>query len=136
MFLAIDTGETVVLRSRDGQTELDALDLMVMLVSAETDQMLKRVLSSLEHAPRITIDDLTIAREHWHIRVSNMPFLTARDRAAEFRSVREWAQHHDGSVFEHLEGVHILQVADDLLDRFTLSRHAVRLNCGAHTNEA
>lgn len=91
-FLAVDTGDRVVMRARDGSLEFDALDLFGMQVCVEANAIIGHGLPSGPHTPRVTIGDLTIVRERWYERPDGMPFLDLEDRPAQFAAVRAWAR--------------------------------------------
>lgn len=94
MFVVADDGQTVRLRSRDGQIELDAIDLFGMLLSAETDEITRLAWWRSDHVPRVTIGDLTVVRERWQVRAGDFPFFGEGDAARQFVAVRAWAQRH------------------------------------------
>ena len=88
---AFDTGETVMMRARDGSLEFDALELF--------DDTLRRIhhgrigrLLPYAHTPRLVVGDLTVAREMWLAVAEELPFLCERDDYVQFAAVRRWAR--------------------------------------------
>lgn len=89
---AVDDDGTVTIVAKDGRVEFDAYELFAVTMSYEADRIVSDSQPSGSHAPRITIGDLTIARERWQISTSEMPFLTERERSVLFARVRGWAR--------------------------------------------
>lgn len=89
MLLAVDNGETVKMVARDGSVAFDALELFGV-----PHEMINRRLPEAPHTPRVTIDELTIARETWHVTPADMDFLGEENRYRRFAAVRRWAQQH------------------------------------------
>lgn len=52
------------------------------------------LIADLPHHPRITIDELVVAREQWRIAPEDVPFATMSRGAAQFASARAWAKQH------------------------------------------
>jgi hypothetical protein len=90
MFVAIDTGTSIMMRARDGSCEFDGLELFGRFLSAETDKIVGQLLPRAAHTPRVTIDDLTIVRERWWTSPVDMPFLAEPAGAAQFAAIRAW----------------------------------------------
>lgn len=91
MFVAVDTGETIVMRARDGSLEFDAVDLIGTFLGTKANEIIKHWRLDEAHVPRVTIGDLTIARERWTMTPAEMPFLADRDRSSQFAAARAWA---------------------------------------------
>jgi hypothetical protein len=91
-FVAINDGVGVRMHSRDGKISFDALELFGPGLSNLVNRMCADPLPSARHTPRVTIDDLTIARERWNIPACEIPSLDERDRVLQFASLRAWAR--------------------------------------------
>ena len=94
MLLAVDNGQSVVMRARDGSLEFDALELFGQPLCERLHELIAQRLPTISHAPRVTIDDLIVARETWHTAAAGMSFLEEPDRARRFAAVRRWARAH------------------------------------------
>jgi hypothetical protein len=93
--LAIDDGERVLLRARDGSVEFDALELFHDWLVPEVNDLLGHVCRRERHTPRITLGMLTVARERWDLPASELAFVHEKDELARFVAAREWARSND-----------------------------------------
>jgi hypothetical protein len=91
--VAIDDGRTVRLRARDGRVEFDALEVFGHPLCLTLNDVVAQRLRPAPNMPRLTIGDLTIARETWHVTGADMDFLDERDGYLAFAAVRRWARH-------------------------------------------
>jgi hypothetical protein len=89
--LAVDTGEVVRMRARDGSLEFDALELFGFSLCFELNDVLGHWAPRAPHVPRVTIGDLTISRERWETTPAEIALPDGHDRAAWFLAVRRWA---------------------------------------------
>jgi hypothetical protein len=94
MLVAVDDGGAIVLRARDGRIAFDAYELFALALHGDIGGLLADWLPAAPHLPRITVGDLTIARERWHVTPDELAPLMERDRCARFARIREWAQRH------------------------------------------
>ena len=88
-----------VVRERDGQlaavlpdgAEFDVLDLFAEAIKA---LMLRHfdLFPLAEHRPRITVDDVVVAREGWWMPVAELDFADQSDAATRFVMARVWAR--------------------------------------------
>lgn len=92
MLVAVDTGESVVLRARDGSVEFDALELVGQPICVQLHEPIAQRLPAAPRMPRIPIDDLTIARAAWSVSPGDLPWLHDVDRGARFVAARRWAR--------------------------------------------
>jgi hypothetical protein len=90
--VTVDGGSGVVARARDGRLECDAYDLFAPMLYREISEIMSECLPPARHSPRITIGDLTIARETWRVTRSELPFLQQRDESTRFARLRAWAR--------------------------------------------
>src|SRR6185369_5468598 len=65
LLVAEDDGDTVRMRARDGRVAFDAVELFGYTVCTEVNEIVAQWLRRGPHTPRVTIGDLTIAREQW-----------------------------------------------------------------------
>ena len=89
--LAVDVGNDVKFRTRDGSFEFSALDVFSDWMTPPINKILSNVRPESRHTRRITLGRLTIVRERWDLSASDMPFLAQRDRSRRFAAVRAWA---------------------------------------------
>ena len=80
-------------RRRDGTLERDLLEVIGDLISAGISHHLDLVPPGA-HAPRVTIDDLTVSRERWIFPAAGPPFATTTDESTRYRQARAWAASH------------------------------------------
>jgi hypothetical protein len=90
-FVAIDDGERIMLRARDGSVEWDAFHLFAKRLTPFTSDVLSGWLPEAAHLPRITLGPLIIARERWCVRASDLPRTEDDNRSRRFADVRAWA---------------------------------------------
>jgi hypothetical protein len=79
-------------RTRDGGTVFDAIDLFSQNLTLECSAILGVLLPPQRHSPRITIDEMVLARERWRFTVPELEFAFLEDAAARFLGARRWAQ--------------------------------------------
>jgi hypothetical protein len=89
---AFDTGDTVMMRARDGSIEFDTLELFYSALARQLHVSLGQRLPDAPHTPRLVVGDLTVMRESWFVAVADLPFLEERDEYAQFAAVRRWAR--------------------------------------------
>jgi hypothetical protein len=94
LLTAIDDGESIVVRARDGRIAFDALELFGAPMCQQVNRIAGSCLPETSHSPRVTIGDLTIARERWLVTTGELSFLDERDRAMRFVAARAWARAH------------------------------------------
>ena len=90
--VAIDDGQGVRIRARDGGVEFDAYDLFAVTMSYEADRIVSGMLRTGAHSPRVTIGDLTVAREQWNTTPGDMPFLQEPDASQCFARIGAWSR--------------------------------------------
>jgi acyl carrier protein len=92
VLVASDDGTTVRMTARDRRAAFDAYELFAVTMSYEADRIVSAMLRNGPHSPRVTIGDLTVAREQWQTTPEQMPFLTESDPCALFAGIGEWAR--------------------------------------------
>jgi hypothetical protein len=92
--VAIDAGDSVKIRARDGSFECDAVELFGQWLSPMTSRVTRHLRCRSTYTPRITIGRLTIVRERWEVEASTLPFVQDEARDLRFAAVRAWARAH------------------------------------------
>lgn len=84
----------LVMRSRDGRLRFDLMEAfahtLTYLLGGLSDPF--GLTGCDGHTPRITIDNLVVAREAWRTQAADAPFAYARDEGERFLEARRWAQ--------------------------------------------
>lgn len=80
-------------RTRDGRLSFAAIDLLGFYLWQETNDIMGSLLPAAQHWPRITVDDVVIARESWRFAVAELEFVTLKAEE-RFLAVRRWALQH------------------------------------------
>ena len=88
-----DTSDGLVLRSRDGQINMDIVEACA---EAFTGQIIQRfhILAREPHAA-VTIDRVTVCRETWRFSPGDLSFAFEKDESARFLAARRFAHMHD-----------------------------------------
>ena len=94
MLVAVDRGDVIRMRARDGSVEFDALEIFGHGLCLELHRILGQLAPAVPHVPRVTIGDLTISRERWSVTASEIAWPEQGGRAAAFVAIREWASRH------------------------------------------
>ncbi|GAA0421696.1 hypothetical protein Acor_52340 [Acrocarpospora corrugata] len=84
------TGTSITVRTRSG-ARMRVLDVVGELTQ-EVLVNLFQPLPPLPHTPRVTIDDLVVAREKWRLPAHTIPAGSGRDEPAAFAALRRWAE--------------------------------------------
>ncbi len=92
--IVVDDGAGPVIRTRDGQQQIDIVEFFADILSLEVVDGFK-LLSPSRHTPRITIDRLVICRETWRFAPDELPFVMEKSDADRFLAARRWAHTHD-----------------------------------------
>lgn len=92
MFVAVDDGRTVMMHARDGSVEFDVLEIFSFHLINTVNDIIAQRFPPAPHVPRLTIGDLTIARETWYVTGTDMSFLDEPDPYLQFAAVRRWAR--------------------------------------------
>lgn len=82
-------GELFV-RTRDGSLCFDIIETFADILSNQMINRLK-ILRPGEHLPRITLDNLVLARESWAFPAEELSFAFIKDDAERFLAIRRWA---------------------------------------------
>ncbi|WP_245885880.1 lantibiotic dehydratase [Xylanimonas oleitrophica] len=86
-------GVPVVESVVDGAT-YDVVDLLSDALTAITVNAFQPV-PLLPHSPRITVDDVVIARERWSVDVADATWAAIDDEAERFWAAQQWRRAHD-----------------------------------------
>jgi hypothetical protein len=89
----VDDGDGVVVRTVDGTRTFDLVQVFEGYILTGSVAHF-RLLPRIPHTPRITIDDLVVARETWSFAPDQLAFtaVTGLDR---FMQARRWAREHN-----------------------------------------
>ena len=88
------SGGKLRVRTVDRRLQFDILevfDFYLSLVGANYFTLM----SLAAHTPRVTIDDVVIARESWRFNAKDMEFVAPLNNEAVFSTIRNWAQTYD-----------------------------------------
>ena len=96
-FVVKNLGSRVVVCTRDGRLEFDAVEFFAELLTrasvASFDFM--RVFNSAGYSPRITIDRLVVARESWRFPAQSLDFIHEEDEHLRYLQARRWMHQHN-----------------------------------------
>jgi hypothetical protein len=81
----------LVARTRDGRVSFDILEMFGRTI-ADFIQERFRMFGHMNHTPRVSIDQLTVARETWRCAVGGLEFAKLKDEAERFLETRRWAR--------------------------------------------
>jgi hypothetical protein len=84
----------LIVRSRDGRVKFDLIEGFGEVLSAEAVDCAK-IVRSVRHQPRITIDRLVICRESWSFSAEELKFALLEDESERFLAARGWQQEHN-----------------------------------------
>jgi len=87
-------GDTLVVRSGDGSFEADLLEVVGEFMSAAVVNAFKPF-APAPHRPRITIDQLVVARESWSFPAADVSWAFVKDERERFLAARSWRTEHD-----------------------------------------
>ncbi len=87
-------GDQLVARTRDGKTSFDVIELFGLQLTQRCTRILGSMFHLDRHAPRMSLDDLVIARERWCFTDSEMEFPAIQNPADRFLVARRWARQH------------------------------------------
>jgi len=85
-------GTSLTARTRDGRLRFPAVDLFAIQLTGECSRLLGRPLPPADHRPRVTLDELVVARERWRFGASELGFAAEKDPLGRFLAVRRWAR--------------------------------------------
>jgi len=88
-----ETGEGLVLRSRDKRLQFDLLEVMSELIATRVVNAVSLTTSG-SHSPRIKIDKVVVARETWRFTVSELDFIHEKEMENRFVAARRWSRRH------------------------------------------
>ncbi|HEY6248577.1 MAG TPA: lantibiotic dehydratase [Candidatus Angelobacter sp.] len=88
-FAVEHSGESLSVRSWDGRLKFDVIEFVSELLSHAAIEMVK-IVRPRPHMPRITIDNLVVARESWSFPVSELDFVHPETEHERFLAVRRW----------------------------------------------
>lgn len=86
-----ESAEGLRARSRDGQVVFDPVDLFGTYLTGECSGLIGALLEPARHLPRVSIDDLIIARERWCFAAGELDFAEIQDPEERFLALRRWA---------------------------------------------
>ena len=96
-FVVKKLGNRIVVGTRDGRLEYDAIEFFADLITraslASFDFM--KALNSGGHTPRITIDRLIVGRESWRFPARSLQFIHEENEQVRYLMVRRWMQQHN-----------------------------------------
>jgi hypothetical protein len=92
-FVVEESGENLVVRTRDGRLRFDMVEIFGGMFSGFIVNQFK-LLRELPHTPRVTIDRLIVARETWRFAAADISFASVKDDADRFVEARHWAHSH------------------------------------------
>lgn len=87
--LVCDSGEGLVVRTRDGKLTFDLIDFAGEILSNVSIDLVK-IVSAGRHVPRITVDKLVIARESWSFLAEELPFIHEQHERQRYLEARRW----------------------------------------------
>ncbi|HEY1403036.1 MAG TPA: lantibiotic dehydratase, partial [Pyrinomonadaceae bacterium] len=86
-----EKGEDLVARTLDGRLSFDLVEIFGGMFSGFVVNQFK-LMRSLPHTPRVTIDRLVVARETWRFEADAISFAEVKDEAERFLAARRWAR--------------------------------------------
>jgi hypothetical protein len=78
-------------RARDGRVAFHPIDLFGTYLTQECSALIGAILEPARHVPRVSFDDVIIARERWHFTAGELDFAGIQDTADRFLALRRWA---------------------------------------------
>jgi hypothetical protein len=96
-FVVKNLGNRVVVGTRDGRLEFDAIEFFAELLTraAVASYDFMSVVNSAGHNPRIMIDRLVVARESWRFPARSLGFINEEDEHLRFLQARRWMHEHN-----------------------------------------
>ena len=88
-----DTGEEIVVRTRNGRYQFGLVETFAQFLAKETVDSFQ-IIPRQRHTPRLTIDRLVIRREAWRFTAEEVSFAYETDEAKRFLAARRWRQLH------------------------------------------
>jgi hypothetical protein len=88
--LLVEVDGDVVVVTRDGRLRFDVVELFGLALT-EIAAHRFRLLPDAPHAPRVSIDRLTVCREAWSVPLTSLDFAQLAPGPARFLAVRRWA---------------------------------------------
>ena len=89
-----EVGGELIVKTRDGRLRWNIVDAVADMLSSLTTNRFK-LLPPASHTPRITLDQLVIARESWMVQVSELEFAYKKGDGQRFLEAQRWAKAHD-----------------------------------------
>ena len=91
-FVVRNSGDRVVVSTRDGRLEFDAVEFFAELITRASliAYDLVGVINGAGHNPRVTIDRLVVTRESWRFSARSLDFVHEEDEHARFLQARRW----------------------------------------------
>ncbi len=87
------TDKGLQIRTRDRRLNFDIIEFFGYTLSNKV-MAFPAILPPRNHQPRLTIDEVVIARESWCFNVSELPFAELKDSSAQFLAAHRWAKTH------------------------------------------
>lgn len=88
------TADGLLARTRDGRLAFDPADLFGLFLVQECSSLLAAFLPAAPHQPRVTVDDVVVARERWSFAAAELDFVAIQEAATRFLACRRWARAH------------------------------------------
>jgi lantibiotic biosynthesis dehydratase-like protein len=89
-----EVGGALRVESRDGAIRFPAYELFALPLTQECSRILGALLPPAPHRPRVTIDDLVVARESWRFPMRELGFAGLHEPRERFLAARRWAREH------------------------------------------
>ncbi|NJL28546.1 MAG: hypothetical protein HC897_11985 [Thermoanaerobaculia bacterium] len=89
-----NTAQGLMARTRDGQHCFRALELFGGELTETCNKILGSSLPESMHSPRVSVDDVVIARERWCFAADELSFVANKEPSERFLAARRWAREH------------------------------------------
>jgi len=86
-----ETAGGVRARTRDGRVSFHPIDLFAAYLTNECTALIGGILEPAPHTPRVSFDDMIIARERWSFTAAELDFAEIQDPQDRFLALRRWA---------------------------------------------
>ncbi|MFJ7209327.1 lantibiotic dehydratase [Streptomyces sp. NPDC098789] len=96
------SADVTVTRAEDGElrvvlpdgAEFAAVDVFAHVLTTLAMDLFQILPEDAEHAPRVTVDRLVVARETWRLPQDGIDFADEKDEARRFVRARQWRERH------------------------------------------